>query len=98
MLSKSFLPTPSGGGPCSLTVSSLIYTCDFFAFSDSDIVTHVSAQEFPCFFFFFFLNVDHFKVFIEFVTILLLSYVLSFFFCFCFLCFFGPEACGIIVP
>ena len=32
---------------------------------------------------------DHFKVFIEFVTILLLFYVLR---------FLGPEACGILAP
>ena len=36
----------------------------------------------------FFFDVDHFKVFIEFVTILLL------FDLFLFVCFFGLEACG----
>ena len=39
----------------------------------------------------FFFNVDHlFKVFIKFVTILLLF--------FCFVFFFGPNACGIFTP
>ena len=41
------------------------------------------------FFFKIFFYVDFFKVFIEFVTILVLFYVLF---------FFGPEACGILAP
>ena len=38
--------------------------------------------------YFFFFNVDHFKVFIEFAAVLLLFYVL----------FFGHGACGILGP
>ena len=37
----------------------------------------LEAGRFRCFFFFFF-SVDHFKVFMEFITVLLLFYVLVF--------------------
>ena len=42
-------------------------------------------------FFLRFYDMDHFKIFIEFVTILLLLLCFDFFFF-----FFGPEACGVL--
>ena len=50
---------------------------------------NIHVQVLFCFFFKDFLMWTIFKVFIEFVTILLLFYVF---------CFSGPEACGILAP
>lgn len=41
---SQFSPPPSRGGPWSCTVSSVIYICNFFRCSDSDIATRIMLK------------------------------------------------------